>query len=127
MSELLLLLLIVLPIGDSIASLFFIRLFWISKQERVPGTEPTFISRLLFGRSWLLALLALKCVVVTIDFSFVGWLAYLRLVGQPVVGAGPIVIVSLAVLGLIPIIFMVAFWRTRKRRHGTPPPFGESD
>jgi hypothetical protein len=120
--------LVVLPIGDLAATIFFTWLYIISKspQQVTLGAEPGFLSRMLGGRSWLLGLLAVKCAIVTANFVFIGWLAFLRLTDRPVEGATVWVILTLIILGVIPIVFMAAFWRSRKRR-GSPPPFTESD
>ena len=125
-SATLLLAVIVEPLGDLAAAIFFAYLFWISKVEPVPGSERTFTSRLLRNRSWLLGLLCLKSIVVTVVFSFIGWIAIARIRNTPVEGASPFVILALIVLGALPIMFMFAFWRTRRGK-GTPPPFNGND
>lgn len=118
--EPLLLLLAVLPVGDLFATIFFARLFWRSKQldqvDQIPGAEPTFITRLLGGRSWLLALLTASFAIITAAFILIGFLSARRLLGYPPLeGQTPFVVLALAMLGAIPIAFAIAFWQTRRR------------
>ncbi|MDP9143881.1 MAG: hypothetical protein M3N43_04150 [Actinomycetota bacterium] len=137
-------LLLFIPIGDLVATVFFGYLFWISKRESVPGGEQAlttsrfshplvrFIGRplrfVLEGRSWLLSLLAASFGIITVVFCWVGFVVVRRLVGLPPLPIGTTAITTLLIvlLGTIPILFMVAFWLTRRSRGG-PPPFGERD
>lgn len=129
-----LVLLIVLPFGDMIATAFFLSLFLHSKRTPVPepGSEAvaprlTGGPRLFGGRSWLLGLMTLAWATITIVFMLIGWLAGRRLLGAEPLAQGPaITAISSVVLGLIPIVFAIAFWMTRRKRGG-PPPFGETD
>lgn len=137
-------LLLAIPVGDLIATGFFAHLFWISKREPVPGAEQLLTTprfrhplvrligrplRFVFAeRSWLLALLAAMCVVVTFVFCWIGFLTVRRLIGLPPLPIGTTAITTLLIvlLGALPILLMVAFWLTRRARGG-PPPFGERD
>src|SRR5688500_17244937 len=134
--QILLLAVTLLPVADLAATLFFANLFWQSKAPTVvedggvipavPGAERTFMTRLLGGRSWLLALLTAAFGIIPLVFAFIGFLSGRRLLGIPVEGTAPFVVIALLLLGTIPIVFAVAFWRTR-RKHGSPPPFSNRD
>ena len=131
-----LVLLIVLPIGDTIATAFFFSLFLHSKRTPAPKPGPEVIAnrarlsggpRLLGGRSWLLGLMTLSWGLITIVFILIGFLAGRRLLGQPPLPQGAaITAIGIVVLGLIPIVFAIAFYMTRRTRGG-PPPFSETD
>ena len=134
MGSLILLLLIALPIGDTIATAFF---FWLFLRSKRPTTQVAaeVLRRprlwggpvLLGGRSWLLGLMTLAWATMTVVFILIGYLAGRRLLGQPPLPQGAaLTAIGLIVLGLIPIAFAVAFYATRKRRGG-PPPFRETD
>lgn len=120
---------VVIPLGDLIAGFFFLYLFTRSKSVGEPGTEPTFLTRLLRGRSWLLALLMMKSFVVATVFTYFAILTIRRLMRLANLDWTPITsALALVILGLIPILFMVAFWLTRRRRGNyTLPPFGGQD
>lgn len=135
---------VALPIGDALATGFFLWLY--SKSKRMapaPGSTAEFqapkrrrltgwvgqLYRLLFSeRSWLLLLLFFSNLIITLVFVFIGYLAYRRAMGEAPLEYGPqMTLVALYVLGLVPIIKMVAFIITRRRHKGAPPPFGMHD
>jgi hypothetical protein len=127
----LLVLVTLLPIGDLIATIFFAYLFQQSKRgiviEVEPNTKSPFRTRMLGGRSWLLALLTASFAIITIVFAFLTFVTARRLLFFPPLSWTPIpTAILLVLLGLIPIAFTVAFWRTRRKR-GSPPPFGDTD
>lgn len=131
-----LVLLIVLPLGDMIATAFFFSLFQHSKRTPPlqPGSEAVASRprlwggpRLLGGRSWLLGLMTLSWATITVVFILIGWLAGRRLLGQaPLPQGAAITAIGIVVLGTIPIAFAIAFYLTRRKRGG-PPPFSETD
>lgn len=129
-------LLVVLPIGDMLATAFFFSLFLHSKRTPAPkpGSEAVAARprlwggpRLLGGRSWLLGLMTLSWAIITVVFILIGYLAGRRLLSQPPLPQGAaITAIGIVVLGTIPIAFAIAFWMTRRKRGG-PPPFSETD
>jgi hypothetical protein len=131
-----LVLLIVLPIGDTIATAFFFSLFLHSKRTPPPKPGSKAIAnrprlwggpKLLAGRSWLLGLMTVSWGLITVVFILIGYLAGRRLLGQaPLPQGAAITAIGIVALGLIPIAFAIAFWLTRRRR-GAPPPFTEAD
>jgi hypothetical protein len=136
-------LILVIPFGDLAATVFFARLFWASHREPAPDSEPTYhtplfshplvrwIGRplrwLLEGRSWLLGLLSASFAVITLVFCWFGILVARRFIGLPTLGgtAGASTLM-IVLLGVIPIVFAIAFWLTR-RSSDRPPPFREGD
>ena len=134
---LILVLLVLVPVGDSISTAFFFSLFWRSKRPGVLGEVPAQVAgrprlwggpALLGGRSWLLGLLTLAWATITLIFVVIGYLAGRSLLGYPSLPeAALLVSLALVVLGSIPITFAIVFYMTRRRRGGAPPPFGESD
>lgn len=134
-----LLLLVLIPIGDAIATGFFFLLFLRSKKKGVlPNSASTEVKRrprlwggpaLLGGRSWLLGMMTLAWATITVVFVLIGLEAGSRLTGhppRPLLGALPTAL-GIIVLGTIPIAFAIVFYLTRRRRGGAPPPFGDSD
>jgi hypothetical protein len=131
-----LVLLIVLPVGDTIATAFFFSLFLNSKRTPAPkpGSKATANRprlwggpKLLAGRSWLLGLMTVSWGLITVVFILIGYLAARRLLGQaPLPQGAAITAIGVVALGLIPIAFAIAFWLTR-RKGGGPPPFSETD
>jgi hypothetical protein len=131
----------VLPLGDLAATIFFSYLILKSKQPvaeedearaaydaEVPGAQRPFVTRLLGGRSWLLALLTASFAMITVAFIVIGFLAGRRLLGfQPLEHGALYTLLVLIPVGLIPIVFAIVFYMTRRRRGGSPPPFGNSD
>lgn len=133
MTSIILILLVILPVGDTIATAFFFSLFLRSKRPTIQVAERARRPRLwggpvlLGGRSWLLGLMTLAWAAITVVFVLIGYLAGRRLLGQPPLPQGAaLTAIGLIVLGLIPIVFAAAFYATRRKRGG-PPPFGERD
>ena len=134
----LLAILTIMPVLDLASTIFFGRLFWLSggrgqrdaagDRTGPVGAERTFVTQLLGGRSWLLALLTVKFSIVTLSEAVIGLIAGARLLGNTVIDNAAIyVALSLIALGLMPPLFMVAFWRTRRKREQGPPPFSDRD
>lgn len=131
-----LVLLIVLPIGDTIATAFFFSLFLHSKRTPPPKPGSEAVARRprlwggprwVGGRSWLLGLMTLSWAIITVVFILIGFLAGRRLLGQaPLPQGAAITAIGIVVLGMIPIAFAIAFYLTRRKRGG-PPPFNEAD
>ena len=131
-------LVLLVPAGDIVATVFFSYLFWISKHERAEYSTPRFTHplvrwigrplRWLFeGRSWLLGLLAFSFLIITITFCYFGVLLVRRFIGLPTLtDTAGITTLLIVVLGTIPIVFLVTFWVTRRTRGG-PPPFSGTD
>jgi lysylphosphatidylglycerol synthetase-like protein (DUF2156 family) len=119
--------LVIVALGDLMAAIFFLYRCGRSKHEPEPGSEPSFVTRLLGGRSWLLAMMVAKSVIVAAVFSYFGLLVIRRLLELPQFDwSAPVSLAMIILLGIIPIGFAIAFYLTR-RRNGMPPPFSESD
>lgn len=113
--------LIVLPLADLVATAFFARLFVISKNRTAQSVG------LLRGRSWLLALMTYSNLTITSVFFAIGFLALRRLSGlQPLPEGALITLLFILWLGTVPIAKMAAFLANRRRR-GQPPPFSDVD
>lgn len=141
MTTVMLVLLVLLPIGDALATAFFFSLFWRSKRPlplKVPADKELAAKvarrprlwggpEILGGRSWLLGLMTAAWGTIAVVFVVIGYLAGRSLLGYPSLPeAALLVSLALVVLGSIPITFALAFYMTRRRRGG-PPPFGELD
>lgn len=117
----------IVALGDLLSAAFFFYLFGRSQHEPEPGTEPSFVTRLLGGRSWLLAMLTAKSLIVALVFSYFAILIVRRLLALPQFDwSAPVSLALIILLGIIPIVFALAFYLTR-RRSGMPPPFSGRD
>lgn len=116
----------VVAVGDLIAAFFFLYLFLRSQRDSEPGGE-RFITKLLGRRSWLLAMMITKSLIVALVFTYFGLLTLRRLLGLPQLDwTPPVSLVLIILLGIIPIAFALAFYLTR-RASGMPPPFSNRD
>jgi hypothetical protein len=86
----------ILPLFDMFASAFFIRQFWMSKDGNG-------------RRSWLLGTISGACSIVTVVFTLFGYLAFQVTVGASVPWAFMATVVSLLVLGTVPLLFLAAW------------------